>query len=114
MRKKPHQHDAGADTARSVKARKKLALVREIEAAGLSGDDAALALRSILSTVGGFLVVALRDDSSAPEEFRPAALWATTSGAIAEPTIEALSRPIDHETVFGVTLDAVVAIHIPA
>ena len=40
--------------------RLELALVHEIEAAGLKGDAAALALRSILSTVGGFLVGALR------------------------------------------------------
>lgn len=91
-----------------------LALVREIEAAGLAGDAAALALRSILSTVGGFLVGALRDESSAPEHLRPAALWATAGGSIDDATIESLSRPTDHETVFGITLDAVVAIHIPA
>ena len=91
-----------------------LALVREIEAAGLTGDAAALALRSILSTVGGFLVGALRDESSAPEHLRPAALWATAGGSIDDTTIESLSQPTDHETVFGITLDAVVAIHIPA
>lgn len=91
-----------------------LALVREIEAAGLTGDAAALALRSILSTVGGFLVGALRDESSAPEHLRPAALWATAGGSIDDATIDSLSQPTDHETVFGITLDAVVAIHIPA
>ena len=91
-----------------------LALVHEIEAAGLRGDAAALALRSILSTVGGFLVGALRDESSSPAELRPAALWSTTSGDISDETIEALSLPTDHEAVFTTTLDAVVAVHIPA
>ena len=89
------------------------ALVHEIEAAGLQGGAAALALRSILSTVGGFLVGALRDESSSPEELRPAALWAATSGDVSPETIEALSQPIDHEAVFGATLDAVVAVHVP-
>ena len=91
-----------------------LALVHEIEAAGLRGNDAALALRSILSTVGGFLVGALRDESSSPAELRPAALWSTTSGGVSDETIQALSLPTDHEAVFTTTLDAVVAIHIPA
>ncbi|MEC7402688.1 MAG: hypothetical protein VYD93_01280, partial [Actinomycetota bacterium] len=68
----------------------------------------------ILSTVGGFLVGALRDESSSPAELRPAALWSTTSGDISDETIEALSLPTDHEAVFTTTLDAVVAVHIPA
>ena len=75
---------------------------------------AALALRSILSTVGGFLVGALRDESSSPAELRPAALWSATGGDISDETIEALSLPTDHEAVFATTLDAVVAVHIPA
>ena len=91
-----------------------VALVREIEAAGLTGDAAAIALRSILSTVGGFLVGALRDESSSPSELRPAALWNTTSGGVSDETIRALSLPTDHESVFTTTLGAVVAIHIPA
>jgi hypothetical protein len=90
-----------------------LALVHEIETAGLRGDDAVLALRSILSTVGGFLVGALRDESSSPAELRSAALWNTTSGGISDETIDALSLPTDHEAVFTTTLDAVVAVHIP-
>ncbi|MEM8705879.1 MAG: TetR/AcrR family transcriptional regulator [Actinomycetota bacterium] len=104
-------HQTG--TTALLEHRLELALMREIEAAGLTGDEAAIAQRSILSTVGGFLVGALRDESSAPEHLRPAALWATANDTISEPTIDALSGPIDHETVFGITLDAVVAIHIP-
>ncbi|MEO0492366.1 MAG: helix-turn-helix domain-containing protein [Actinomycetota bacterium] len=91
-----------------------LALVREIERAGLRGDAAAIALRSILSTVGGFLVGALRDESAVADDLRPAALWATTSADVSRVTVDALTRPTDHETVFGITLDAVVAAHIPA
>mgnify|MGYP001257568137 CR=1 FL=1 len=84
------------------------------EVAARGHEDAALALRSILSTVGGFLVGALRDESSSPAELQPAALWNITSGGVSDKTIEALSLPTDHEAVFTTTLDAVVAIHIPA
>ena len=53
-------------------------------------------------------------ESSSPAELRPAALWNTTSGGVSDETIQALSLPTDHEAVFTTTLDAVVAIHIPA
>ena len=92
-------------------------LLSRLGCASLAGAlpcDAALALHSILSTVGGFLVGALRDESSSPAELRPAALWNTTSGGVSDETIQALSLPTDHEAVFTTTLDAVVAIHIPA
>ena len=89
------------------------ALVHEIEAAGLRGDAAALALRSILSTVGGFLVGAPGRIVVAGINSDPPHL-STTSGDISDETIEALSLPTDHEAVFTTTLDAVVAVHIPA
>ncbi len=47
-----------------------LALVRELEAAGVTGAAAADALRSILTTVGGFLLLALRDESTISEDHR--------------------------------------------
>lgn len=91
-----------------------VALAREIEASGLTGDAAALALRSILSTVGGFLVGALRDESAIPPHLRAPALWAQTEAGLDPTTVGALSRPADHQTIFEQTLVAVVAAHIPA
>ncbi len=46
------------------------ALQRELQAAGLADQQAADALRSILATIGGFLLHALRDESSIPAERR--------------------------------------------
>ncbi len=91
-----------------------VALAHEIEAAGLTGEDAALALRSILSTVGGFLVGALRDESAIPTHLRAPALWSMTKAGLDPATIAALSEPTDHTSVFVTTLEAVVAAHIPA
>ncbi len=91
-----------------------VALAHEIEAAGLTGNDAAHALRSILSTVGGFLVGALRDESAIPANLRAPALWSKTEAGLDAKTVDALSEPIDHASVFATTLDAVVAASIPA
>ena len=91
-----------------------VALAREIEAAGLTGDAAAVALRSILSTVGGFLVGALRDESAIPAHLRAPALWSMTEAGLDPETVGALSEPTDHAAVFATTLEAVVAAHIPA
>jgi len=46
------------------------ALLRELHAAGLAQARADDALRAILATVGGFLLNALRDESSIPPEQR--------------------------------------------
>ena len=91
-----------------------VALAREIEAAGLAGDAAALAMRSILATVGGFLIGALRDESAIPAHLRSPSLWSMTEAGLDPTTVGALSEPIDHEAVFATTLDVVVAAHIPA
>ena len=91
-----------------------VALAREIEAAGLAGDAAALAMRAILATVGGFLVGALRDESAIPAHLRSPSLWSMTEAGLDPTTVGALSEPIDHEAVFTTTLDVVVGAHIPA
>ena len=91
-----------------------VALAYEIEAAGLTGEEAACALRSILSTVGGFLVGALRDESAIPTDLRAATLWSRTEAGLDPATVSALSGPIDHALIFVTTLEAVVAAHIPA
>lgn len=85
-----------------------VALVRELEAAGLSGPTAANAMRAILSTVGGFLVNALRDESAIPEERRAPALWAATETGVDPSTVEALRHPVDIAELFESTVQAVV------
>lgn len=91
-----------------------VALAHEIEAAGLSGDEAALALRSILATVGGCLVGALRDESAIPAPLRSPSLWSMTEAGLDPSTVDALSESTDHTAVFTTTLDAAVVAHIPA
>ncbi|MGI9601014.1 MAG: TetR/AcrR family transcriptional regulator [Acidimicrobiales bacterium] len=90
-----------------------LALVRELEAAGVTGRPAADALRSILTTVGGFLVLALRDDSAIPEERRSAALWSAEHQDVGADTLAALTRPTDLPALFETTVQAVVDHHVP-
>jgi AcrR family transcriptional regulator len=85
-----------------------VALVRELEAAGLTGATAAEAMRAILSTVGGFLVFALRDQSAIPEERRAPALWAATDAGLDPATIAALCGPPDLESLFETAVQAVI------
>lgn len=89
-----------------------VALARELEAAGLTGDELARALRSILATVGGFLVLALRDESAIPVERRGPALWASAAHGLAPDTVAALSEPADLDALFATTLRTVIAAHV--
>jgi TetR/AcrR family tetracycline transcriptional repressor len=89
-----------------------IALVRELEAAGLVGNTAAAAMRSILATVGGFLVLALRDESAVPAERRGPALWAAATAEVAPATIAALGTRPDLPALFESTVQAVVDSHI--
>ncbi|MEQ8841503.1 MAG: TetR/AcrR family transcriptional regulator [Acidimicrobiales bacterium] len=89
-----------------------VALARELEAAGLTGPSGADALRSILTTVGGFLVRALRNESAIPEARRSPALWATTDADVDPRTIAALGGPVDLDNLFESTLQAIVDHHV--
>lgn len=90
------------------------ALVGELEAAGLVGQEAADATRAILITVGGALLLALRDLSSYPAEYRPDALWAESSASIASETRAALRAEPDLDALSVVALQAVVDHYVPA
>lgn len=86
-----------------------VAVVRELEAAGLTGGQARDALRAILMCVAGFLVVALRHEDRSRPEHRPAALWSTVEDpGISADTIAALGRPAALEPLFERTLRPVV------
>ena len=90
------------------------ALVLELEAAGLVGQDAADATRAIMTTVGGALVLALRDHSAYPAEYRPDALWADSDAPIAPETRAALRAEPDLEALSATTLRAVIDHFVPA
>lgn len=89
-----------------------VALAAELEAADISGPAAALALRSILASITGFLVLALRDETSIPEDRRSMALWAATDADLHRSTIDALAQPTDLTKLFEITVQAVVDSHL--
>lgn len=91
------------------------ALVRELDAAGLRGEQARDALRSILLCVGGFLVLALRDPEAVDDERSSTRLWATVSDEAIHPeTVQALTEPVDLDTLLDTTLGVVVDHWVPA
>ena len=86
-----------------------VALVAELEAAGVHGPRARDALRSLLACIAGFLVVAWRREVAA-EELRPATLWAgVDDDRLSDETRAALCEPSDLDRLFDTTLRAVVA-----
>lgn len=89
-------------------------LVVELERAGLVGDAAAEATRAILVAVGGALVLALRDVTASPAEYRPDALWAATEAPIAPETRAALCAGPDLDALSAGVLRAVVDHYVPA
>ncbi len=90
------------------------ALVAELETAGLAGEACADALRSILVVVTGSLVLALRDQSRFPEEYRADVLWAGSAAPVASETRAALCAAPDVDALTAATLRAVVDHYVPA
>lgn len=84
------------------------ALVAELEAAGLRGDAGADAVRAILTTVAGFLLAALRDESALPPDRTSAGLWASDPGDIDPTTARALTGQPDLPALFEAAVQAVV------
>lgn len=93
--------------------RLEVALVAELEAAGLTGAPAAEATRSILVAVSGSLVLALRPPATAPE-YAPDALWGGDELPISAASAEALRAEPDLDALSAVTIRAVVDHHVPA
>jgi AcrR family transcriptional regulator len=86
-----------------------VAVVRELEAAGLRGPAVRDALRAIVMCVAGFLVAALRPEDSVPEAYRTRSLWAAhADDAISPETLAALTHRPDLEALLTTTLRAVV------
>jgi TetR/AcrR family transcriptional regulator, tetracycline repressor protein len=85
-----------------------VALVAELEAAGISGAAARDALHSILAVIAGFLVLAWRRDDVV-DELRPGALWARVDDdRLSAPTLAALGRRSDPHQLFDATMRSVV------
>jgi TetR/AcrR family transcriptional regulator, tetracycline repressor protein len=85
-----------------------VALVAELEAAGIRGAAARDALHSILAVIAGFLVLAWRRDDVV-DELRPGALWARVDDdRLSARTLAALGRRSNPPELFDATMRAVV------
>ena len=90
------------------------AMVRELEAAGLHGDQVRDALRGILLCVTGFLVIGLRKPHAVPSEMRSETLWSAVDDPDIDPsTIAALSGGVDLPALFETTVRTVVDAFVP-
>ena len=102
---------AAAHGASTLQARElELAMARELQTAGVVGTAARDAMRAITACVGGFLVVALRNDQT-PEALRRTTVLAdhnADDGDLNPTTRAALAEPADLPAVFESTLQAVV------
>lgn len=86
-----------------------VALVAELEAAGLHGERAADGLRSMLACIAGFLVMAWRREDQIPGELRPAALWAAVDDdRLCDDTVAAMAEPTDLDALFDSTIASIV------
>jgi AcrR family transcriptional regulator len=86
-----------------------VALLAELESAGVRGPVARDALRAILACIAGFLVTAWRREHRLPDELRAGSLWASVDDPrVGRETLDALAHPSDLDDLFDRTLDAVV------
>lgn len=92
-----------------------LALAKEVTAAGLTGAEAARAMRSILYSIGGLLVIAFRAPDRLPAERTAERLWAEIDDPAVDPALLAeLATPPDLDELFEHTIGTLVAAFIPA
>ncbi len=86
--------------------RAQVALAREMTAAGLDGDDAVAALRSILFLVGGFVMIEEEYRQRPPGELATGSLWAGVDDEAIDPAIRAaMTGATDTDALFAYTLD---------
>jgi AcrR family transcriptional regulator len=86
--------------------RAQVALAREMTAAGLDGDDAVAALRSILFLVGGFVMIEEEYRQREPAQLGTQGLWSDVDDVDIDPAIrDAMTRSTDTDALFTYTLD---------
>ena len=91
-----------------------VAMARELTAAGVVGEDARDALRAILICVGGFLVLALRDERAITPERSRTAVWSGVEDPDVDPSTRlALTTQVDLPALFERTVQTVVDTHVP-
>jgi hypothetical protein len=85
-----------------------------LTAAGVVGEDARDALRAILICVGGFLVLALRDERAITPERSRTAVWSEVEDPDVDPSTRlALTTQVDLPALFERTVQNVVDTYVP-
>jgi AcrR family transcriptional regulator len=91
-----------------------VAVLAELDAAGVRGAAARDALQALLGCIAGFLVTAWRPPEGRPAGLRPSDVWGRVDdGRLPRATIRAVARPADLDRLAGRTLRAVVAGFVP-
>ncbi len=92
-----------------------VALLAELERAGVRGTRARDALASVLACVAGFLITAWRPPEDRPEGLRPSQIWSAVEDArVSRSTVRAVAGGTDLDRLAERTLLAVVADYVPA
>ena len=84
------------------------ALVRELTAAGLRGEDAAFAVSAVLELVSGSVLTQIQVERASGSPEAPERIWSVDDLADAPELLELLARPIDSERVFTRSLETLV------
>ncbi|MFM7063848.1 MAG: TetR/AcrR family transcriptional regulator [Actinomycetes bacterium] len=103
-------HQAGATNA--LEAHLELAMAKELEAAGLAGDQVRDTLRAVLMCIAGFLVVAFRVDGGS-SALRGHDGTDLAGDGLSPETVAAMAERPDLEALFDRTVRAVVDSFVP-
>jgi len=83
-----------------------VALAREVAAAGLRGDGAAMAVRAILFTVGGFILLTDNFEHRVPGSETTQELWHRLGGSAVDAGLQrAMEQGVDTDVLFAYTLE---------
>jgi AcrR family transcriptional regulator len=87
-----------------------VALAREMQAAGLSGSDAAQAVRAVLFLVGGFILLEDNFAHRQPGSRTTQELWQGLDDGEIDPALrKAMARPANTDTLFDYAVDRLLA-----
>jgi hypothetical protein len=77
-----------------------------VAASGLRGDDAAMVVRAILFTVGGFILLTDNFEQRVPGSETTQELWHSLGGGAVDAGLQrAMEQGVDTDVLFAFTLD---------
>src|SRR5438067_5769368 len=87
-----------------------VALTREMQAAGISGSDAAQAVRAVLFLVGGFILLEDNFAHRQPGSRTTQELWQTLDDGEIDPALrKAMAKPANTDSLFDYAVDRLLA-----